>query len=250
MSKYTVKQLSKLAGVSVRTLHHYDQIGLLKPSFRSDKGYRFYEREQLLILQQILFYKELDFPLKEIQQIIQNPEFNLINALENHKAELKKRAARLKQLLTTVDKTLLELKNKKDMLKDNEIYEGFSKEEIKAMREEVSERWGEKQLLETEERIRKMSKEGWHDLKQKGEEITQLLADLMDLPCDHEKVQGAIQLHYRHMNSYYEVSKERYLGLGNLYITDERFKAYYEKYRPGLAHFVNESIKVFSEHLK
>lgn len=250
MSKYTVKQLSKLAGVSVRTLHHYDHIGLLKPAYRSEKGYRYYEKKQLLILQQILFYKELDFPLSKIQEILSAPDFDLIKALESHRTELKKRSARLNKLSSTVEKTILELKNKKTMLSDDEIYEGFSKEEIKSMRHEVSERWGKEQLLETEERIKKLGKEGWHNLKKKGEEITRLLADLMELQPEHEKVQQAIQLHFRHMNNYYEVSKERYLGLGNMYVTDERFTAFYEKYRSGLAGFVNEAIKIFCKNLK
>jgi DNA-binding transcriptional MerR regulator len=249
MSKYSVNQLSKIAGVSVRTLHHYDQIGLLKPAYRSEKNYRYYEKKQLLTLQQILFYKELEIPLKEIQKIINDPGFDLIQALEGHKTALENRAERLDKLLNTIDKTLNYLKNDKYILTDDEIYEGFSEEQVKSMREEVGERWGKEQLLETEERIRKMGKEGWHDLQQKGEEISLLLADLMDLPPGHEKVQEAIQLHFRHMNNFYEVSKERYLGLGNMYTTDERFTEYYEKYRPGLADFINESIKIFCETL-
>ncbi len=188
--------------------------------------------------------------LKDIQQIITDSDFDLIEALESHKSALKSRAKRLKNLLNTIDKTINKLKNKNVMLTEDEIYEGFSREEVNARRKEVSERWGEDQLLKTEDRIRKMGKEGWHDLKQKEEEINQLLADLMDLPPEHAKVQAAIQLHYRHLNDFYEVSKERYLGLGNMYTTDERFTAYYEKYRTGLTQFINEAIQVFCESLK
>jgi len=133
MTHYSVKQLSKLAGVSVRTLHHYDRIGLLKPAFRSEKGYRFYERAELLQLQQILFYKELDFPLKEIGEIINNPNFDLITALEFHKNQLKLRSTRLAELLATIEKTIIELKTKNEVMKDNEIYKGFTAEEVKSM---------------------------------------------------------------------------------------------------------------------
>ena len=122
MTHYSVKQLSKLAGVSVRTLHHYDRIGLLKPAFRSDKGYRFYGRNELLQLQQILFFKELDFPLKEIREIINDPNFDLVSALEFHKKQLLLRSKRLDELLATIEKTILiNLKTKNEVMKDHEI---------------------------------------------------------------------------------------------------------------------------------
>ncbi|MEO9851630.1 MAG: MerR family transcriptional regulator [Reichenbachiella sp.] len=246
MTKYSVKELSELAKVSVRTLHYYDQIDLLKPSFRSGKGYRFYERKQLLMLQQILFYKELGFSLQDIHSVISDPTFDLIDALESHKKELLKQSRNLQQLMHTVKKTLSELKNKK-MMKDSEIYQGFTANEVNSMRQEVTDRWGAEQLKETEDRIRAMGKAGWEDTQQKGEEINQLLADLMDLSPEDLNVQEAITLHYRHMNLFYEVSKERYLGLGNMYVEDERFRAYYEKYRTGLAHFIKQAIEIYCE---
>ena len=248
MKKYTVKALSKLAGISVRTLHHYDKIGLLQPSSRTEKGYRIYERADLLRLQQILFYKELDFSLKEIKAILEDPSFDLIAALEFHKTQIRQRSSRLQELLKTIDKTIAELKNQITMLTDKELYEGFNEKEVKAMRKEVIRRWGEKELLEVEERIRKMSKEGWQDVKQKGEEINQLLADLMDHPPADAKVQEAIALHHRHLCHYYEVSEERYRGLGKMYVEDERFKAHYDKYRPGLADFIQKAITVFCDN--
>ncbi|MDN5203708.1 MerR family transcriptional regulator [Fulvivirgaceae bacterium BMA10] len=247
MTSYSVKQLSKLAGVSVRTLHHYDRIGLLKPAFRSEKGYRYYGRTELLTLQQILFYKELDFPLKEIAAIMNDTSFDLLTALEFHKQELKKRSDRLEKLLATIDKTIVELKNKNEMMTDKEIYEGFSEEEVRAMKQEVAERWGEEQLTESEERIRKLGKDGWKDTKEKGEEINQLLADLMDLQPSDERVQKAIALHHQYMNTFYEVSKEGYRGLGKMYVEDARFTAYYEKYRKGLAMFIHQAIEVYAD---
>jgi len=106
MKAYTISQLAKMAGVSVRTLRHYDQIGLLKPSSRTEAGYRLYERQDLLRLQQILFFRELDFPLSEIQDILDDPAFDQVQALEGHRRRLERRMARLTQLLRTLDKTL------------------------------------------------------------------------------------------------------------------------------------------------
>jgi len=248
MHKYSVQQLSNLAGVSVRTLHHYDRIGLLKPAERSEKNYRFYGNAELLRLQQILFYKELDFPLKKIAEILDDPDFDFLKALESHQVELLRRADRMQQLLTTVDKTIHSLKNKKNIMTDKELYEGFSQEEIDAMRNEVKKRWGEKELLEVEERIQKLGKEGWDDHKAKGEEINHLLAELMDFHPSEKQVQQVVAMHFKHLNFYYEISKERYENLGKMYVDDERFKANYDKYRDGLAVFLRDAIFVFCQN--
>jgi DNA-binding transcriptional MerR regulator len=142
MTKYSVKQLSELAGVSIRALHHYDKIGLLVPSYRSESNYRYYGREELFRLQQILFYKELGFPLKEITEIMNDPAFDLIKALEFHKKELHKKIERNHQLLTTIEKTISELnnssrihfENKKNTMTEKEIYAGFSEKEINSVK--------------------------------------------------------------------------------------------------------------------
>lgn len=248
MKKYTVQELSSLAGVTVRTLHHYDEIGLLQPYERSEKGYRYYTREQLLQLQQIMLYRELDIPLKAIAVIMQSADYDVAKALEHHREELVNKRERMDTLLDTIDKTIASLKNKKMKMTDEELYDGFSKEVADAMREEVKKRWGEKELLETEERIKLMDREQWKDVKEEGHAVTQLLADVMYLPADHILVQKAIQKHFQHIGRFYEVSEERYRGLGKLYVEDEKFKAYYEKYKEGLADFVQKAINVFCDN--
>ena len=125
---FTVKQLSKLAGVTPRTLHHYDDIGLLKPSRVGDNGYRYYGEEALLKLQQILFYRELDFPLDDIKKIMGRRDFDVVGALYSHKEALQRQAARLNRLLATVDNTINHLKGEKIMSQKN-YFEGFSEEE-------------------------------------------------------------------------------------------------------------------------
>ena len=249
MTKYSVKQLSKLAGVSIRTLHHYDQIGLLRPAFRSEKGYRYYQHSELLRLQQILFYRELGFQLNAVAEILNDPDFDLIKALQFHRRELHKQADRVQQLLVTIDKTIHKLKNEKVIMEDKELYAGFTAEEVKKMRAEVTQRWGEKQLLETEARIRQLGADGWQDNKKKGEEITQLLADLMDLDPGHAQVQEAIGLYHKHLNFFYEVTKERYRCLAKMYTEDERFKAHYEKYRTGKADYLYKAIGIYCDNL-
>ena len=137
---FTVKQLSKLAGVTPRTLHHYDAIGLLKPSRVGDNGYRYYGEESLLRLQQILFYRELDMPLGDIKKIMGRHDFEVLDALISHKDALKKRIDRLNVLLSTVDNTINHLKGKK-MMNDKSLFEGFSEEEQEKYAEEAAQRW-------------------------------------------------------------------------------------------------------------
>src|SRR5678815_3949971 len=121
---YTVKQVATMSGVSVRTLHFYDETGLLKPAYLGATGYRFYEEPQLLTLQQILFYRELGFELKQIKRILSRPDFDKIAALESHRKVLQKNLAKTRELIQTIDKTIEHLKGTKKM-KSRELFEGF-----------------------------------------------------------------------------------------------------------------------------
>src|ERR1700724_1309914 len=122
---YTVKQVAKMSGVSVRTLHFYDETGLLKPAYHRANGYRFYEEPQLLTLQQILFYRELGFELKQIERILGRADFEKVAALQSHRKVLQKNLARTRTLIETIDKTINHLKGKKKM-KRKEMFRGFS----------------------------------------------------------------------------------------------------------------------------
>ena len=127
---YTVNKLAKLSGVSARTLRFYDEIGLLKPAYVGDNDYRYYEEEQLLMLQQILFYRELGFPLGEIQRIISSDSFDKIEALQSHKCVLERSLNRTKQMIKTIDKTISHLRGNEKM-KTEELYYGFDSEKQK-----------------------------------------------------------------------------------------------------------------------
>ncbi len=125
---YTVKQISKLAGVTPRTLHHYDEIGLLKPSRVGENGYRYYGEESVLRLQQILFYRELDMPLEDIKKIMGRRDFDVLGALYSHKEALQKQVTRLNRLITTVDNTIHHLKGT-TIMSEKGLFEGFSEEQ-------------------------------------------------------------------------------------------------------------------------
>lgn len=122
---YTVKKLAKISGISIRTLRFYDEIGLLKPAYYGDNNYRYYEEEQLLMLQQILFYRELSFPLNDIQKIINSDDFNKIDSLISHKQVLAQNIDQTKKLIKTIDQTIAHLKGKITM-RDEELFTGFA----------------------------------------------------------------------------------------------------------------------------
>jgi len=122
---YTVKRVAAMSGVSVRTLHFYDETGLLKPAYHGANSYRFYEEPQLLTLQQILFYRELGFELKRIKEILSQRKFERVGALESHRQVLEKKATRTRTLIETIDKTIGHLKGTKKM-KSEELFKGFS----------------------------------------------------------------------------------------------------------------------------
>ncbi|WP_127124465.1 MerR family transcriptional regulator [Pseudoflavitalea rhizosphaerae] len=226
--KYTVKKLAELAGVSVRTLHHYDQLGLLTPSARTEAGYRLYGEQELLRLQQILLYKEMDLPLPAIAGILDDPAFDLVAALQQHRAMLEERRDRAGLLLETVNKTIQKLTGGPDMITNEELYAGFPKETAEAWRSEAMERWGKDTVEQSEQALRKMSKEDIEKLREEGSNITAGLLSLMQSDVSEPEVQKLIHRHYLHILQWWgrktdEDSLDAYRGLSNLYLMDERY---------------------------
>jgi DNA-binding transcriptional MerR regulator len=245
---YTVRRLASIAGVSVRTLHHYDAIGLLKPTTRSAAGYRLYGEADLLRLQQILFYKELDLPLGAIRDLLEDPGFDPVAALRSHRRALEQQVERLTRLLNTVDKTIAKLKETDMELTDEELYEGFSKEQIERYEREARERWDPQLVAQTQKRVRSMSREQWNAVKREGDEVTRRLAELMGRAASDPDVQQAIGRHHAWIEHFYPAPAALYRGLGEGYAEHPDFRAFYEKYRPGLADFMKEAMAYYAKH--
>jgi DNA-binding transcriptional MerR regulator len=243
MERFSVTQLAKMAGVSVRTLHHYDEIGLLKPALRADSGYRYYGKVELLRLQQILFYKELDIPLSQIEDILDDENFDSLAALKGHKEELLMRIERLQTLVQTIDNTIANLKT--ENMNYEEMYKGFSKEQIAAWEAEVKERFGAEKLDESKRNINAMKKEKLEALKKEGEEISKALVLLIGADVADEKVQVLVHRHYRMIREFYSCPIELYRKIGELYVNDERYKAHYDVYDERLADFLHRGIEVY-----
>jgi len=245
---HTVHQLASMARISVRTLHHYDHIGLLTPSARSAAGYRLYGTEDLLRLQQILLYRELDLPLEEIRRILNDPGFDPVEALAQHRRTIGLQAERLTRLLHTIDRTIARLMEVDMSLTDEELYEGLPKEQVERWKREVNERYDPKLVAESNRRVRSMSKEQWNGVKAEGDAISRRMAELMGRPADDPEVQATIARQHAWIENFYPCSAEMFQGLGQHYADHPEFRANYDKYRPDLADFMRDAMAYYAEH--
>src|SRR5690606_35275700 len=217
-------------------------IGLLKPQRVESNGYRTYGERELLLLQQILFFRELDFPLQEIRRILESPDFDLLRALEDHKQLLKIKRKRLDRLVGTIDRTITSLTNKSNM-NDKDLYLDFSNEEAATYAEEAKQRWGHtKSYKQSVERVSKLSKKEMEQIQKDNEDLLREIVLVMDKAPESKEVQALIKRHYEWLGAFYDPEPEMYKGLGELYVQDERFSSYFDRFAPGLAEFMRKAM--------
>ncbi len=248
---YTVKELAQLSGVSVRTLHFYDEIGLLKPAYCGDNGYRYYEEEQLLLLQQILFYRELGFELKQIQVIVARSDFDKVTALRAHKAVLLKDKERMQELLETVDKTIDKL-TKGSVMENKALFTGFSNEKQAEYEKYLVEKYGaqaEKNIALAKENGAKMSAQEIEAFKKTADDIFAQLLVCLDEKLDPASavVQDQVRRHYEWIKLSWTPGREEYRLLGQLYLEHPGFKKFYDDVHPEYAQFLADAMAIFAE---
>jgi DNA-binding transcriptional MerR regulator len=239
--RYTVKQLADVAGVSVRTLHYYDQIGLLSASVVGQNGYRYYTEDAVLRLQQIMFYRELDFPLAEIQAILDEPDFDLVVALQSHKRVLQQRLGRLSNLIHTIDRTVLHLKGARKM-ETYDLFEGFDEARQEQYEQEVSQLYGDAKVKESRQRWQSYSAEQKARIQAEGGAIYRELAELIGVDPASAEVQQLIARWHEHIRAFYEPTPEILLSLGNMYAEHPDFAAFYQRLHPELPEFLRQAI--------
>ncbi len=248
---YTVKKLAELSGVSVRTLHYYDEIGLLMPSYVADNGYRYYEEEQLLNLQQILFFRELGFELKKIQTITKQPDFDRAQALKTHREAILRKTTRLKELVETIDKTIKQLNGEKNM-REKELFKGFSPEEQAAHEEYLVNRYGDKVKKHIDEaKSKNWSQQAWDEAGKEWIDIFQSLKLLMDqnIATDKVEVQALIKRHFDWLSKIWTPDKDSYVGHAQGFI-DLAWKKAFEQiddHHPRLASYFAKAAEVFAK---
>jgi len=241
---YAVKELADLAGISRRTLHYYDRIGLLKPSERGSNRYRYYDKDSLLYLQQILFYRELGMNLTEIKDIIRQSDFDVIQALHSHKTALLRRVERLNELIDTVGKTIIHLTGGNKMRK-KDIFKGFSEEEQEKYAEEAREKYDSRLVDESMKRWKSYSPEKQKEIMKEGSAIYQEIFDHMNKGADSPEVQTALAKWHQNLRYFYEPTPAMLRGLGQMYKDSPDFRSKFEQYSPEFPVFLYKAIQLY-----
>ena len=248
--EYTIKQIAEIAGITARTLRHYDKIGLLKPMRINSSGYRIYSSNEVDLLQQILLFRALDIPLKKINKIINDDTFDNLSALKEHKVNLQRKQLQLKVLIDTLDKTIFATE-KGIIMNDKDKFEGFKEKLIdeneKKYGEEVRAKYGDDVVDRSNSKLRGMSKEQMERANALADEIAETLkaALLTDDPSS-DIAQKAVMLHKEWLECYWPTySKGAHASIAQMYVDDERFTAYYDAYQPGTAEFLRDAIMVY-----
>jgi MerR family transcriptional regulator, thiopeptide resistance regulator len=240
---YTVKKLSELSGVTVRTLHFYEEAELLTPAYYGSNGYRYYEEKELLQLQQILFFKELGFTLKQIRKVLGRSDFDQLAALYSHKKALSQEWEKIGQLIKTIDKTIKHLKGKKKM-KDKDIFHGFI---------EVTKGKGTESYFAAEEivgqSVRKTDKPDADTIIKTAHAIFRELVKCIEngqKPTSDE-VQRLIRKHHAFTEQIHTATKQVYKAYAQLYQEHPAFRKQLDPFHPKLAEFMATAMKIFAD---
>lgn len=239
-----VKEVADLVGISVRTLHHYDEIGLLIPEDMTQAGYRIYSEKNLEHLQQILFFKELGFSLKKIKEIMESPTFNRQEALTKQHQMLLEKRKRIDQMIWTIEKTIQHSKGDITMTNE-EKFKGFDFSH-NPYEEEAREKWGDKAVDQANEKTKNMTTFD----QERFNEIFRRLAEVRHLSPDSEEVQERIQEWFQYLNKIGNYSLNAFKGLGQMYVNDERFTKNIDQFGEGLAEFMCTAMSVYADRNK
>jgi MerR family transcriptional regulator, thiopeptide resistance regulator len=241
---YSVGQVAGSAGVTIRTLHHYDEIRLLSPSGRSAAGYRIYGEADLERLQRILFYRELGFTLDEIAAIMDDPRTDAVGHLRRQRGLLIERIERLRTMVAAIDHEM-EAQKMGIQLTPEERFEVFGDFRPEDYAEEAEQRWGGTEAYrQSQRRVAAYTKEDWQRIKAEEEEVRANLAAAFaaGLAPESDEAMAAAEAHRQHISRwFYECSYDIHRGLTDMYVNDDRFRAHYDALAPGLARFIRES---------
>ncbi|MEV6571790.1 MerR family transcriptional regulator [Streptomyces sp. NPDC051577] len=242
---HSVGQVAGFAGVTVRTLHHYDEIGLLSPSGRNHAGHRRYDDADLERLQRILFYRELGFPLDEVAVLLDDPDSDPREHLRRQHALLTDRIARLQQMAKAVEHAM-EAKRMGIDLTPEERFEVFGDKDPARYEQEARERWGDTEsYAESQRRAATYTKDDWKRMQDQVADWGVRYSALMDggEPADGERAMDMAEEHRQHIRTwFYDCGYELHTCLGDMYVADERFKEFYDSMRPGLAEHLRDAI--------
>lgn len=253
--EYTVKELGDLAGVSGRTLRYYDQIGILKPARINESGYRIYGPEQVDLLQQILFYRELGVELKEIKAIISAPSFNKVTALHQHRNKLLEKRRELDLLIANVEQSIAAHERGMGM-SDSEKFAGFKKRLVAENEEkygkEAREKYGVEAVNRSNQQFLNMTEEQYTEFEQLGAQLIETLKQAYAAGDPGSKLaQEAAELHRRWLTFAWggTYNKESHAGVVQMYVDDPRFTEFYDQHQSGLTEFLRDAVLIYTSKL-
>lgn len=247
---YTVKQIAKISGVSIRTLHFYDEIGLLKPAYHGANGYRYYEEEQLLLLQQILFFREMGMELKEIHKILNRSDFNKIAALNSHRLSLERQQERVDQQLQTIDRTINHLKGKIKM-EQEEFFYGLDSPQQKEHEKYLIEsgKVSASRIAEAREKLKKWTDQDWQKHREASDQLWKEFAAACagNLDPASPEVQKLTRRQYEGIKDFWTPTKEKFLGLAQFFRDNPDFEKFFSRYHPRLMDFAIDAMNIFAQ---
>jgi len=249
--EYTVQKLGQLAGISTRTLRYYDEIGLLKPARINSSGYRIYGQDEVNRLQQILFYRELGVPLEQIKDILTDPSFDGAKALKEHREQLLDKRKQLDALIANVEQTIASAEGR-TVMSDLEKFAGFKQQMIDENEQkygkEIRRKYGDKQVEAANRKMKNMTQAQFDEVTRLAEQVQETLAEAFQTgDLAGPLAQKAADLHKTWLTYYWsEYSEEAHAGLAQMYVDDERFRAYYDVKQPGTAEFLRDAIRIYT----
>ena len=242
---YAVSQVAKLAGVTVRTLHHYDEIGLLSPGERTAAGYRRYTEADLERLQQILYYRELGFALDEIATILDDPDADPSAHFRRQHGLLQGRIRKLQEMITAIE-FAMEAGKVGISLTPEERFEVFGDVDPDRYAEEAEQRWGGTDAYaESVRRTNRYTKADWQRFQAESAAWGQRFAAVMDagVPADDPAAMDLAEEHRQQIGRwFYDCTYEIHTGLADMYVGDPRFEEHYENLKPGMARYLHDAI--------
>lgn len=244
-----VKEAAELAGISIRTLHHYDDIGLLKPDHLTAAGYRQYSSQNLQTLQHILFFKELGFSLKHIKDMLQSPHFDTFEALELQRKSILVKRAHYDKMIATIEHTIAYLKGEKEMTA-KEQFAGLQWDH-NPYEQEAREKWGNSAIDSSKTKLSQLSGEEKQEISKLWEKLYTDLANRMDTPVDSPETEQLIASWFQLLNSNLGTySYDAFIGLGQMYVMDERFTRNIDRYGAGLAQYMCDAMGHWGNKMK
>ena len=247
--EYGIKELSRLAGVSPRTLRYYDEIGLLKPWRVTPAGYRCYGQREVALLQQILFYRERGFELKTIQRILYDPDFDMLNAMEDHLRALEDRKAATEALIQTVKKTIRHMKGAYEM-SDKERFEALKETMLQENEtqygEEARQKYGTDQVTAANRNMMGLSEAQFFRWRELENEILCRLEEGVKagIPADSAEAEQIAMLHKEWLCfTLPQYSPQTHRGIAMMYTADQRFAQYYDRNIPGCAQLLHDAVQ-------